>query len=137
MPVLPGPLWSGTICRHRRVRIAYLSADFHRHATAYLITALFELHDRTRFEVLGVSFGADDHSDMRRRLVKSFDRFYDIESKTDADVAKLLAELQVDIAVDLKGYTQDARPGILAHRPAPIQINYLGYPGTIGASFID
>jgi predicted O-linked N-acetylglucosamine transferase (SPINDLY family) len=119
------------------VRIAYLSADFYLHATAYLTAGLFELHDRSRFEVLGVSFGPDDASDMRARLVKSFDRFCDVTARSDEEAARLLASLQVDIAVDLKGYTQDARTGILAYRPAPIQICYLGYPGTMGASFMD
>jgi predicted O-linked N-acetylglucosamine transferase (SPINDLY family) len=133
----PRLLWSGTTWRHDRVRIAYLSADFHEHVTAYLMAELFELHDRSRFEVLGVSFGSDDKSDMRSRLIKSFDQFHEVRFKTDREVAKLLNELQVDIAVDLKGYTQNSRLGILAHRPAPIQVNYLGYPGTIGADFVD
>ena len=137
IPVLPEPLWDGTMCRHEKVRIAYLSADFHRHAIAYLMANLFELHDRTRFEVLGVSFGVDDKSDMRARLIKSFDQFYDVRLKSDRDVAQLLNELQVDIAIDLMGYTQGARPEILSYRPAPIQVNYLGYPGTMGAGFID
>ncbi len=120
IPVLPEPLWDGTMCRHEKVRIAYLSADFHRHAIAYLMANLFELHDRTRFEVLGVSFGVDDKSDMRARLIKSFDQFYDVRLKSDRDVAQLLNELQVDIAIDLMGYTQGARPEILSYRPAPI-----------------
>src|SRR5713101_3194071 len=98
---------------------------------------LFELHDRSRFEVLGISFGADDKSDMRLRLIKSFDQFHDVRAKSDRDAATLMHELQVDIAVDLKGHTHDARPGILAHRPAPVQVNYLGYPGTMGADYID
>jgi predicted O-linked N-acetylglucosamine transferase (SPINDLY family) len=130
-------LWSGTIYQHEKVRIAYLSADFRRHPVASLIAELIERHDRTRFEVLGVSFGADDKSDMRARLVKSFDQFHDVRLQADGEVAKLLSELQVDIAVDLMGHTQDARPDVLAYRPAPIQINYLGYPGTMGAPFID
>jgi predicted O-linked N-acetylglucosamine transferase (SPINDLY family) len=137
IPILPQPLWNGRIYQHERVRIAYLSTDFRRHATAYLIAELFELHDRTRFEVLGISFGEDDKSDLHSRLIKSFDQFHDVKLKADHDAARLLNELQVDIAVDLKGYTQDARPAILAYRPAPIQISYLGYPGTMGASFID
>jgi predicted O-linked N-acetylglucosamine transferase (SPINDLY family) len=137
VPVLPQPLWDGTIYQHDRVRIAYLSADFRGHAVASLIAELFELHDRGRFEVLGVSFGEDDKSEIRSRLIKSFDQFHDVRLKSDRDVAKLLNELQVDIAVDLMGYTRYARPDILAHRPAPIQINYLGYPGTMGAGFID
>jgi predicted O-linked N-acetylglucosamine transferase (SPINDLY family) len=137
VPVLPQPLWSGTIYQHERVRIAYLSAEFRQHAIAYLMAELFELHDRTRFEVLGISFGTEDKSDIRGRLIESFDQFHDVRSKTDHEVAQLLTELQVELAVDLSGYTRDARPGILAHRPAPIQVNYLGYPGTMGASFID
>jgi predicted O-linked N-acetylglucosamine transferase (SPINDLY family) len=105
IPVLPQPLWSTTIYQHERVRIAYLSADLGLHAVASLIAELFERHDRTRFEILGVSFGADERSDMRARLVKSFDQFHDVRWKTDRDVAKLLNELQVDIAVDLMGHT--------------------------------
>jgi protein O-GlcNAc transferase len=120
-----------------RIRVAYLSADFREHATAHLIAELIELHDRSRFEVVGASFGADDRSAMRDRLVEGFDQFHDVRSMTDREAARLLAELQVDIAVDLKGYTQDSRPGILAHRPAPVQVSYLGYPGTLAADFID
>jgi predicted O-linked N-acetylglucosamine transferase (SPINDLY family) len=101
------------------------------------MTRLFELHDRARFEILGISFGPDDNSDMRARLVRAFDQFHDVQSESDLDVAKLLNELQVDIAVDLNGHTRYARPGILAHRPAPVQASYLGYPGTMGAAFID
>jgi predicted O-linked N-acetylglucosamine transferase (SPINDLY family) len=140
LQIAPEPLWNGTIYRHDKVRIAYLaylSADFHRHATAYLMAELFELHDRKRFEVIGVSFGAEDRSDIRARIVKSFDQFHDVRLKTDREVAKLLSELQVDIAIDLMGYTREGRPEILAHRPAPIQVSYIGYPGTQGAPFID
>jgi protein O-GlcNAc transferase len=137
VPARPAPLWTGKAYRHHKVRIAYLSCDFHQHATAFLIAELFELHDRARFEVLGVSFGPDDNSEMRARLVRAFDQFHDVRVASDRDVAKLLNDLEVDIAVDLKGYTQDCRPEILAHRPAPIQVNYLGYPGTMAAEFID
>ena len=94
---------------------------------------LFERHDRSRFEIIGVSFGVDDGSEMRRRLVAAFDQFHDVREKSDHEVAKLLHDRQVDIAIDLKGYTQDSRSGILAYRPAPIQVSYLGYPGTMGA----
>ena len=120
-----------------RIRVAYLSADFHRHATAHLIAELFELHDRKRFEIIGVSYGPDDGSKIRSRLIKSFDRFFDVTTRTDEDVAKLLRDLKVHIAVDLKGHTTDARIGILARRAAPIQASYLGFPGTSGADFID
>jgi len=137
LPLLPQPWWKGTTWRHDKVRIAYLSADFHRHATTSLIAELFERHDPSRFEIIGVSFGADDNSGVRERLVAAFHQFHDVREKTDEEVAKLLHDLEVDIAVDLKGYTQDSRPGILAYRPAPIQASYLGYPGTMGAEFID
>jgi protein O-GlcNAc transferase len=137
VPVVPQPLWNGSMRRRDRLRIGYLSADFHRHATAFLIAELFERHDRSRFEVLGFSYGPDDESDMRARLVAAFDQFHVVHTVSDRDVAKLLNDLAVDIAVDLKGLTRDCRPGILAHRPAPIQVSYLGYPGTMGADFID
>ena len=137
VPVRPPPLWTGRVYRHEKVRIAYLSGDFRQHATASLIARLLELHDRARFDVLGVSFSHDDNSEMRGRLVQAFDQFHDVRAASDRDVAKLLNDLEVDIAVDLKGYTQDCRPEILAHRPAPIQVNYLGYPGTMAAEFID
>ena len=122
---------------HDKIRVAYLSADYHSHATAYLIAELIELHDRSRFETIGVSFGPDDGSDIRKRLVGSFDRFLDVRAKSDREIAALLAALKVDIAVDLKGYTQDSRPDILSFRPAPIQAQWLGYPGTMGADFLD
>jgi len=137
LPVRPQPLWNGAIRHHDKLRISYLSADFHQHATAFLTAGLFELHDRTRFEIVGISFGPEGQSDMRARLMNAFDEFHDVRSKSDRDIAKHLNELHVDIAIDLKGYTYDARFGILAHRPAPIQVSYLGYPGTMGADFID
>lgn len=123
---------------HRgRIRLAYLSADFHQHATSQLMAGVFEHHDRTRFEVTAISIGPDDSSDMRRRIVAAFDRFIDAKPRGDAEIARLARDMEIDILVDLKGFTQDARTGILAMRPAPIQVNYLGFPGTIGADFID
>jgi protein O-GlcNAc transferase len=120
-----------------RVRIAYLSADFHQHATARLMAGVFEQRDRTRFEITGVSVGPNDQSAMRRRIEAAFERFVDARPHGDDQIADLIRALNVDILVDLKGYTQDARTGVLARRPAPIQVNYLGFPGTIGADFID
>ena len=131
------PLWRGGDRRRDKIRIAYLSADFHEHATALLMAGLFELHDRDRFEVIGVSYGRDDGSGMRARVVRAFDQFHDVQSMDDMGVANLLHEREVDIAVDLKGHTQHSRLGILAYRPAPVQVTYLGYPGTTGADFID
>lgn len=123
--------------RNERIRVAYLSSDFRLHVVSILIAELFELHDRSRFEVIGISFGPDDGSEMRRRLVAGFDRFVDVRMTSDQEVARLLRELRVDIAVDLNGYTGSARPGIFALRPAPIQVSYLGFPATTGADFID
>lgn len=122
---------------HGRIRLAYLSADFHQHATSQLMAGVFEHHDRTRFEITAISIGPDDGSDMRRRIVTAFDRFVDARTLGDTEIAQRIAALDIDILVDLKGFTQDARTGILAMRPAPIQVNYLGFPGTIGADFID
>ncbi|MBC7376764.1 MAG: tetratricopeptide repeat protein [Burkholderiaceae bacterium] len=120
-----------------RIRLGYFSADFHDHATAWLMAQLFELHDRTRFELVAFSFGPDVSGGMRSRLEKTFDQFHVVRGKSDREVALLARQLGIDIAVDLKGYTQNARPGIFAFRPAPVQVSYLGYPGTMGAPFID
>jgi predicted O-linked N-acetylglucosamine transferase (SPINDLY family) len=117
--------------------LAYLSADFHDHPTAYLMAELFERHDRNKFEILGISSGPDRRSEMRSRLIAAFDRFVDVRRVSDLEAARLLRDAEVDIAIDLKGFTQNCRPNILAHRPAPIQVNYLGYPGTLGAEYID
>src|SRR5262249_44125908 len=116
---------------------AYLSADFHEHPTAYLAAGLFEQHDRSRFEVTGLSFGPDQNSAMRQRIKHAFERFLDVAQKTDQEIADVIRRLEIDIAVDLKGFTQHNRLNVLARRPAPIQVNYLGYPGTMGASYID
>lgn len=137
IPVAPPPLWSGQVWRNPRIRLAYVSADFRAHALANLITEVLELHDRKRFEVVGISLGHDDGSAMRARFVKAFDRFFDVRTTPDRDVAAMLHDRRTDIAIDLNGYTMDCRPEILAWRPAPIAVNYLGYPGTMGADFID
>jgi predicted O-linked N-acetylglucosamine transferase (SPINDLY family) len=120
-----------------RLRIGYLSADFHQHATAYLIAELFELHDRSRVEVCAYSYGPDDGSEMRRRLVRACDRFEDVTTAAYQEAARRIYDDGIDILVDLKGYTKSARTQVVALRPAPIQVNYLGYPGTMGADFID
>ncbi|HVW75650.1 MAG TPA: tetratricopeptide repeat protein [Rhizomicrobium sp.] len=130
-------LWNGQPYGHHRIRLAYLSADFHIHPTAQLMVELFERHDRARFEVSAFAFGPDDNSSMRRRLVKAFDRFEDVRRLSDLEVAHLLRSRAIDIAVDLNGHTHGARPGIFSHRPAPVQVNYLVYPGTIGAPYMD
>jgi predicted O-linked N-acetylglucosamine transferase (SPINDLY family) len=130
-------LWRGERYAHERIRVAYLSSDFREHATAYLMAELFERHDRTRFEVSAVSWGAEEDTPMRRRLKAAFEHFEDVRGRSDRAAAQWLREREIDIAVDLKGYTYEARPGILSHRPCPVAVSYLGYPGTMGASYVD
>ena len=120
-----------------RLKVGYLSADFHEHATAYLMAELFELHDRSRVEVVGYSYGPDDGSLMRARLQRAFDQLVDIAPLSYAAAAERIHNDQIDILVDLKGYSGFSRPEIMALRPAPIQVNYLGYPGTMAGDFID
>ncbi len=123
--------------RGRPLRIGYLSGDFHDHATAMLIAELFERHDRTRVETFGYGYDADDGSPMRRRLVAALDHFADVRPATHLDAARRIREDEIDVLIDLKGYLHEARTEIMALRPAPIQVNFLGYPGTMGAGFID
>lgn len=120
-----------------RIRLGYYSADFHNHATSYLIAELFERHDRDRFELFAFSFGPDRKDPMRRRITAACEHFIDVAALSDGEVAARSRDLGMDIAVDLKGYTENARPGIFAARCAPVQVNYLGYPGTLGARHID
>ncbi len=136
-PVAPKPLWDGAVRRHSKIRLAYLSAGFHRHPVAHLTSELFELHDRARFEVLAISCGPDDGSEERARLERAFDQFHDVRALTDRAAAALIHDLEVDILIDRTGHQKDARLGILARRAAPIQVNYLGFAGTMGADFID
>jgi predicted O-linked N-acetylglucosamine transferase (SPINDLY family) len=123
--------------RSDRIHVGYFSADFHDHATSYLIAQLFELHDRSRFRVTAISFGPDSHGPMRKRLRAACDEFIDVRGRSDAEVALRARNMGIDIAVDLKGFTQDHRAGIFARRTAPVQVNYLGYPGTMGAPYMD
>jgi predicted O-linked N-acetylglucosamine transferase (SPINDLY family) len=132
----PAPLWRGERYAHRRIRVAYLSSDLRDHPVAALTAGLFARHDRTRFETFAISFKSDA-SDLRARLRPLFDRFIDAERMSDAEVARLMRELEIDIAVDLNGSTEGMRPGVLVQRPAPVQVNYLGYAGTLGRSTWD
>jgi len=129
--------WSGKKYTHDKIRIGYFSADFYNHATACLMAKLFEIHDRSRFEITAFSFGLPKSDSMVTRLQKAFDHFIDISAKSDVEIAQLAREMEIDIAVDLKGFTKDSRPGIFTQRPAPVQVNYLGFPGTMGANYID
>lgn len=129
-PIPPRP-------RPDRIRIGYFSADYYNHAISNLIVDTLERHDRSRFEILGFSFGPDKIDEMSKRVSAAMDRFVDVRSMPDGDVVQLSRELEVDIAVDLTGFTKNHRTGIFAGRAAPIQVNYLGYPGTMGAAYID
>ena len=120
-----------------KIRIGYYSADFRNHAVSYLMAELFELHDKSRFEILGFSFGSNANDEMRQRVSKTFDRFIDVRKMSDKEVSKLSRELGVDVAVDLVGYTKDSRTSIFAERAAPVQVSYLGYIGSMGVDYID
>jgi protein O-GlcNAc transferase len=136
-PPAAKPLWRGERYHHDKIRIAYLSSDFRAHAVAFLIASAFECHDKTRFETTAISFSPDDKSETRGRIEAAFDRFIDVQTMSDAAAAQIMRELEIEIAIDLNGYTGASRTGILAFRPAPLQANYLGYPGTMGAPFMD
>jgi protein O-GlcNAc transferase len=137
LPIAPKPFRHSTAVPTDKLRIAYVSADFRQHAVAWAIAELFERHDRTRFEIIGVSLSPNDASAVRARISSSFDRFHDVAADSDESTARLLHDLDVHIAVDLNGPTQGCRPGVLAYRAAPVQAVYLGYPATTGADFID
>lgn len=131
----------GTRLPHREgtglLRIGYLSADFCEHLNAYLTLPLFSLHDRRKFEVVAYSIGPDDGSAARDRVRERADKFVDLGGLSDLDSARLINQDGVNVLIDLAGYTQHCRPGIAAFRPAPVQVSYLGFPGTMGAPWID
>ncbi len=133
----PSPAFPPARSDGERIRLCYVSRDFQAHPVAQLIAEVFERHDRDRFELIAFSFGPDTGDAWRRRTAAAFDRFIDIQGMSDAQAAAVAREMGVDIAVDLAGFTQRMRAPIFAHRAAPVQVNYLGYPGTLGADFID
>jgi protein O-GlcNAc transferase len=129
----------GDISKHpikEKIRIGYFSADFKNHPVAFLITELLEIHDRNQFEIYAFSLICTKDQ-MRDRIISSADHFIDVENKTDLEIAQLSRSLSIDIAINLSGFTQDSRTGIFAYRAAPIQVNYLGYPGTTGSNYFD
>ena len=130
-------LWQGERYTHDRIRVAYLSADYRPHPVAFLIAGVFEHHDKTRFETVGISFGPPGESDIRKRMAAAFDKFLDVRDMSDFDVATQLRQMEIDIAVDLTGFCEHGRTEILGFRPAPVQVNWLGFPGTSGADFVD
>ena len=130
-----GPIYKNP--KKKKIILGYYSADFRNHAVSFLIAELFELHNQEQFELIAFTFGPEVKDEMHNRLSKSFNQFIDIRNKSDQEVAILSRKLGVDIAIDLVGLTRDCRPGIFSFRAAPIQVNYLGYPGTMGTNFID
>ncbi|MEH6874535.1 MAG: tetratricopeptide repeat protein [Candidatus Competibacter sp.] len=119
-----------------RLRIGYVSGDFRNHATAHLARKLFRVHDRTRFEIVGFGLRPDDGSEYRRDIVDGCDRFVDLTELSHADAALRVAQERIHILVDMHGYTRFARPELFALRPAPVQVSFLGYPGTLGAEYV-
>jgi predicted O-linked N-acetylglucosamine transferase (SPINDLY family) len=123
--------------RHDRIRVAYVSSDFRQHPMSFLIAEFIESHDRGRFEVVGLSTEPEDSSEIGQRMKNAFERFIDVSKLPDEKIADTVRELEIDIAVDLNGYTRNGRPNIFARRAAPLQVSYMGFPGTMGADFID
>ena len=117
-PPSENPIWYGERYNHDRIRVAYLSADFRQHPASFLMAGMFECHDKSHFDVTAISFGPDDNSEMRQRLKASFEHFIDAKTYSDDQIANLVKELEIDILVDLMGFTRDARTGIFARRPA-------------------
>jgi len=127
----------GQYPKHKKIRIGYFSADFHNHATMHLMAELFECHDKNKFELIAFSFGPDKQDQWRKRVLVCFDQFVDVRLKSDHEISLLVRKMEIDIAIDLKGFTQDCRPNIFAKGSALIQVSYLGYPGTMAADYID
>ena len=130
-------LWNGEKYRHRRKRVAFISADFRTHPVGYLMIGMLEKFDRKHFEITGVFTGTADGSDLWKRYRCAFDHYVDVHDKPSLEVAKLLRAMEIDIAIDLSGHTEGTRLEVLAHRPCPVQATYLGFPGTLGLPFID
>jgi predicted O-linked N-acetylglucosamine transferase (SPINDLY family) len=131
------PLWTGERRRHHRLRIAYVSPDLREHPVGHLMAGVFEAHDRMRFETIAISLGPDDGSRLRQRIARAFDRFVDARAMGSAQIAARMHAMEVDIAVDLAGWTADSRMEVFARRPAPVQVGFLGYPGTCGTRHLD
>lgn len=130
-------LWKGETYHHRRKRIAFISGDFRTHPVGYLLIGMIERLDKRRVEVTGVSTGTPDGSQLWKRYRCAFDHYLDVQSKPSLEIAQLLRAMEMDIIIDLSGYTEGSRLDVLSHRPAPLQMTYLGFPGTLGLPFID
>jgi predicted O-linked N-acetylglucosamine transferase (SPINDLY family) len=130
-------LWKGETYHHRRKRIAFISGDFRTHPVGYLLIGMIERLDKRRVEVTGVSTGAADGSELWKRYRCAFDHYLDVQGKPSLEIAELLRAMEIDIIIDLSGYTEGSRLDVLSHRPAPLQMTYLGFPGTLGLPFVD
>jgi protein O-GlcNAc transferase len=130
-------LWNGEIYAHDRIRVAYISADFHEHPVSVLLVGVLEHHDRRRFEIAGLSLAPEDGSPLGCRIKEAFDRFDDVSRMTDAQIARLMREREIDIAVDLMGLSGGGRPAIYSYRAAPVQVSFLGFPGTTALPGMD
>lgn len=131
------PRWTGQRYAHDRIRVAYFSSDFRNHAVAYLTAGLFESHDRSQFELFGFYLGPETDDASHHRVKQAFEHFFPVREKSDSEIAQLAKHLEIDIAIDLNGLTEGGRLDVFAQRPAPVQVSYLGYPGTSGTSYID
>ena len=131
------PLWKGERYKHDRIRIAYISPDLREHPVGHLMAGIFEHHDKRRFETIAISLGIDDSSRLRTRMLNAFDHFVDARQMNTRQIAQVMRDMEVDVAIDLAGYTSDSRTDVFSHRPAPVQANYLGYPGTLGLDCMD
>jgi predicted O-linked N-acetylglucosamine transferase (SPINDLY family) len=130
-------LWNGEKYAHRRKRVAFISADFRIHPVGYLLIEMIENFDKSQFELTGVFTGTPDGSDLWKRYRCAFDHYIDAKNIPSFELAKLLRAMEIDIAIDLSGHTEGTRLDVLSHRPAPVQMTYLGFPGTLGVPFID
>lgn len=136
-PLHHEPLCKGERYRHDRIRLAYVSADFRNHPMSYLLAELLEKHDRSRFELFGVSIGPKDPGPMAARIESAFEHFMHVRDLADLDIAALLRRHEIDIAVDLMGFTDFHRTNVYAMRPCPVHVNFLGFPGTLGTDCTD
>ena len=135
-PAFP-PLWRGEIYKHDRIRVAYVSSDLRNHPVGAQLVNLLEHHDRSRFEITAVSLQPGQGSDTQRRIKSAVENFVDAKELGDREIADLIRQREIDIVIDLNGHTEGRRPNVFAQKPSPIQVNYLGYAGTLGADYYD
>jgi predicted O-linked N-acetylglucosamine transferase (SPINDLY family) len=136
-PAQSQPLWKGEKYLHRKKRVAFISADFREHPVGYLLVNLIETLDKARIESYGIFVGLRDDSELYKRYRLGFDQYLDCADKPAVEIAKILKNLEIDIAIDLSGYTSGSRLDVLSYRPAPIQMTYLGFPGSLGLPYVD